>query len=255
MQIKLVSIIAIISVMILFAVPASANHFQNADLIGDCESYTITVTGSVFRALTVDYSLTLTSSSGDEIVVTGSTEIPYPPKEFSIIITDSWNVDLCGTYTVTGTVALISYDLDPVTTWESRDLGPISVECECDEGPGTGTPGYWKNHPGEWPLEEITIGDETYSKGEAINILKTPETGDKSYTIFRALVAAILNVANGTDSSCIEETIAAADEWMSTYGPAGSGVKASSPAWSEGEPLYETLDDYNNGLLCAPPRD
>ena len=23
----------------------------------------------------------------------------------------------------------------------------------------------------------------------------------------------------------------------------------------DGEPLYELLDDYNNGLLCAPSRD
>ena len=44
---------------------------------------------------------------------------------------------------------------------------------------------------------------------------------------------------------------------METYGPVGSGVKAGgkkSP-WREGEPLYEMLDDYNNGLLCAPSRD
>jgi len=123
--------------------------------------------------------------------------------------------------------------------------------------PGTGTPGYWKNHPDAWLLDPITIGGVSYSKDEAIEIMNAPEKGDKTYTMFRALVAARLNVANGNESSCIKDTIIDADAWMEEYGPAGSGVKAGgkkSP-WREGEPLYETLDAYNNGLLCAPPRE
>ena len=80
---------------------------------------------------------------------------------------------------------------------------------------------------------------------------------DVTYILFRSLVAAKLNVLIGNDSSCIVGTIAAADAWMADYGPIGSDVKAGgkdSP-WRVGEPLYETLDDYNNGDLCAPHRD
>jgi hypothetical protein len=40
---------------------------------------------------------------------------------------------------------------------------------------------------------------------------------------------------------------------MKAYRPIGSGVAASSPEW--GEPLHTTLDDYNNGRLCAPQRN
>jgi hypothetical protein len=122
--------------------------------------------------------------------------------------------------------------------------------------PGTGTPGYWKNHPDAWPVDEITIGGVTYTRDAAIEIMNTPEKGDKTYTLFRALVAAKLNVEMGNDSSCIQDTIADADAWMAAHGPVGSDVKAggkNSP-WREGEPLYEKLDDYNNGLLCAPSR-
>jgi hypothetical protein len=122
--------------------------------------------------------------------------------------------------------------------------------------PGTGTPGYWKNHPDAWPVDEITIGGVTYTKDEAINFMKTPGKGDKTYTMFGALVAAKLNVLIGNPSGCIDETITAADAWMAEYGPVGSGVEAKSEAWQmEGESLYEKLDDYNNGLLCAPSRD
>ncbi|NQS99526.1 MAG: hypothetical protein HQ595_00450 [Candidatus Omnitrophica bacterium] len=117
------------------------------------------------------------------------------------------------------------------------------------------TPGYWKTHPEAWPVDEITIGGAIYIKDEAIAFMWMPEKGDKTFTIFRALVSAKLNVLIGNYDSCIADTIIAADDWMTTYGPVGSRVKGNSMAWQEGEPIYWTLDDYNNGLLCAPPRD
>ena len=130
----------------------------------------------------------------------------------------------------------------------------IGDACEV-MGPGTGTPGYWKNHPGAWPVDSITIGGVTYTKAQAIAIMEQSVAGDKTYTLFDALVAAKLNVLIGNPSSCIADTIAAADAWMATYGPVGSKVSASSYAWKVGEPLYYKLDRYNNGYLCAPPRD
>jgi hypothetical protein len=121
--------------------------------------------------------------------------------------------------------------------------------------PGTGTPGYWMNHPNAWPVSSIVIGGVTYTRDQAIRLMKRPVATDKTYTMFPALVAAKLNVLIGNDPSCIASTIAAADMWMATYGPVGSGVLASSQAWKIGEPLYFRLDAYNNGLLCAPSRD
>jgi hypothetical protein len=36
----------------------------------------------------------------------------------------------------------------------------------------------------------------------------------------------------------------------------GTNVSGSSTAWTTlGEPIKNTLDSYNNGLLCAPHRD
>lgn len=118
--------------------------------------------------------------------------------------------------------------------------------------PGTGTPGYWKNHPEAWPVEVITIGGITYTKAQAIAKISLPD-GDKRNTLFRALVCATLNVIIGNDSSCIADTIAAGNTWWATY--SANPVKASSMAWKVGEPIYLKLDAYNNGLLCAPHRD
>lgn len=120
-------------------------------------------------------------------------------------------------------------------------------------GPGTGTPGFWKTHPEAWPVETIVIGGVVYTRTQAISWMDAPD-GDKSVTMFRALVAAKLNVLVGNVSSCIDSTIAAADSWMATNGPVGSGVKARSAAWKAGEPLAWELDAYNNGDRCAPHR-
>lgn len=121
-------------------------------------------------------------------------------------------------------------------------------------GPGTGTPGYWKNHPEAWPVATITIGGRTYTKAQAIALMNVGESGDKTYTVFRHLVSAKLNLLIGTEASCINASIAAADAWMATY-PVGSGVAGKSAAWGQISGTATTLDNYNNGLLCAPHRD
>jgi hypothetical protein len=121
-------------------------------------------------------------------------------------------------------------------------------------GSGVGTPGYWKNHPEAWPVDDITIGGVTYSKDDAIDFMEKPVKKDKTYNMFSQLIAAKLNVLIGNDDSCIAGTISAADAWMADN-PVGSDVRAKSDAWVEGESLKDELDDYNNGLLCAPARD
>lgn len=121
--------------------------------------------------------------------------------------------------------------------------------------PGTGTPGYWKNHSSAWPVSSIALGGVTYSKAQAIAIMKLSTSGDKTLNLAEQLVAAKLNVLIGNDSSCIGTAIADADAFLSLF-PIGSGVAASSAAWtSVGGALLTQLDDYNNGRLCAPHRD
>ena len=116
------------------------------------------------------------------------------------------------------------------------------------------TPGFWKNHPDAWPVEVLTLGGVELMKPDIIVILNTPEKGDKSFTIFRALVAAKLNELSGANVSCIDDVMYMADKWL-YFNAQGSNVKGSSIEWKNGELLYLELDDYNNGLLCAPACD
>jgi hypothetical protein len=121
--------------------------------------------------------------------------------------------------------------------------------------PGTGTIGYWKNHPEAWPADTIVIGGQTYNRDAAIDLMKTKARGDKTYNLFKQLVAAVLNVQVGNVSECVDDTVMVAQAWMAAN-PVASGVRARDDAWqNEGGSLHDTLDAYNNGLLCAPHRD
>jgi hypothetical protein len=113
------------------------------------------------------------------------------------------------------------------------------------------SPGFWKNHPEAWPVDVITIGGHTFTKEEAIAHLELPVKGDKSITMFKALVAAKLNVLAGCCvPTKVGDAIADADIWMEQAGH-DMPVRASSDAWQcGGEDLYLLLDAYNNGYFC-----
>ena len=151
-------------------------------------------------------------------------------------------------FSVASNVSVVSPTPFPADN-PNTDFGVVPVPVVA---PGTGTPGYWKNHPEAWPVSTITVGGVTYTMDQAIAWLQKVGK-DKSVTMFSSLVPAMLNVMVGNDDSFVASTIAAANDWM-VSNPVGSNVAASSPAWAAGEPLHRHLDDYNNGRLCAAHR-
>ena len=128
---------------------------------------------------------------------------------------------------------------------------PYKVPCT---GDGTATIGYWKNHPDAWPVQSVKLGAGTVTKAQALVILGTPPRGDATRILAVQLIAAELNVAAGNASSCIAATIVQANALLATY-PVGSGLATSTTAGATAVALAAKLDQYNNGLLCAPHRD
>jgi hypothetical protein len=136
----------------------------------------------------------------------------------------------------------------------------------CEKCRGVGTPGFYKKEKNWGDMDSIWVGGRLYSRGEAIELLKSEVAGDKWVTLFKAYVAAKLNIALTTccPDYCITadktfgstSTFHQAGNWLADFA-ADRPVPASSEAWqfSHGEGLYLRLDDYNNGKLCAPSRD
>ncbi len=171
--------------------------------------------------------------------------VPSPTDAPPSDITDSDGTLSGPNSVVTVTIAGVNAG----TSVQNTDFGFILVN-----EAGTGTPGYWMNHPEAWPAS-IVVGGVTYTSAQAIALLKLPGNKDKTLTMFASLVSAKLNTEwNHTNAACVADTILAADAWLVTY-PLGIGVRASSFAWKVGEPLHRVMDNYNNGMLCAPHRD
>ena len=149
-------------------------------------------------------------------------------------------------------------------------VGVSTVIAEEDCDPGTGTPGYWMNHPDAWPIDGFFIGEDSFTQEEAIRLMRLPVKGDKTLTLFPAYVAALLNVQCGNDrpprlcepltegecpfASC--DPLGQAHDWLDDF-EVLTGIKGNNKNWQEshGESIYLCLDDYNNGLLNVQSRD
>ena len=166
-----------------------------------------------------------------------------------------------------------------------------NVTCEISNNdippqPGTGTPGYWLNHPevwdglgdddivyinmsliggqpgiliGDWNNNSVCDGDEEclpLTLDDALEYLK-PDKGDKRRTLARSLVAAWLNVLAGNEDDCIHGTVNDSVVLLETYPTGPLKGKDAKAFWETdgGKDLHTTLDKYNNGMLCAPHRD
>ena len=110
--------------------------------------------------------------------------------------------------------------------------------------------GYWKNHPSAWPVTELQLGNVTYTQQQLLDILHQPVRGNGLVLLAHQLIAAKLNIANGADGSCIQQTIADADALIGdlVVPPVGNGYLAPTDVSA----LADTLDRYNEGFLCAP---
>ena len=122
------------------------------------------------------------------------------------------------------------------------------------------TQGFWKNHPNIWPVTSLTLGCQNYTQVELLAILNTAigkgSGADASLILADQLIAAKLNIANGSDPTPISATITAADAVLCTFvGKLPYHVRPSSIVGQQMTALAATLNQYNNGLLtpnCIP---
>jgi len=124
------------------------------------------------------------------------------------------------------------------------------------------TPGYWKNHPCNWPVDHLMIGGVDYDKQELMSFLNTctPDgehaAWDMSVKLAKFLVAAKLSLLAGAAPGDIEDVVAEADALLADWPP---GSCPSEEIADEAERLKDLLDHYLNncpacggdgGLLC-----
>jgi hypothetical protein len=122
------------------------------------------------------------------------------------------------------------------------------------------TQGFWKNHPGAWPVSTLELGTVSYTEAQLLTLLQTSPGSargtDASLILAHQLIAAKLNLAKGSDPCPILSIIAAADALIGSQTiPIVPKITPSSTVGAQMVALASALDSYNEGFLtpsCAP---
>lgn len=110
--------------------------------------------------------------------------------------------------------------------------------------------GYWTNHPGQWPVTQLQLGNVTYNQQQLLSILHTVVRTNGLVSVAHQEIAAKLNIASGADASCVAQTLANLDALIGdlVIPPVGTGYLMPSVTSS----YVNTLTQYNEGFLCSP---
>lgn len=187
------------------------------------------------------YAVMLIDAAGAEVMSGGAT-VAITCGEGPFTYGGMWDMELCGDFRYVVTVSM-DFFADDGSVY-ATDSGEFSgaFTCICDEPGGCFfTPGYWKNHEEMWPVMSLTLGGVEYTQAELLVILDTPVRGDATIIAAYHLIAAKLNVLNGS-ADLVGDTISAMDA-MLVDNPIGS--KPGNPARDLILDHKDILADYN----------
>ena len=88
------------------------------------------------------------------------------------------------------TVSVIATATNTVVAMISVGAEPSGVAITPAAKPGNKCPlgqGFWKNHPGLWPVTSFTLGSQTYTQAELLALFDTPPRGDASVILAHQL--------------------------------------------------------------------
>ncbi|MDA8018227.1 MAG: choice-of-anchor A family protein [Thermoanaerobaculia bacterium] len=108
------------------------------------------------------------------------------------------------------------------------------------------SPGYWKNHPGAWPVSELELGGTLYDQAGVQELLEYggPDAASK---LGRALSATELNIASGFQHPDLPPVLADAHAFLEVH-PPGSNPKGA--AKGQANALKDALEDFYSGASC-----
>ena len=196
------------------------------------------------------YDGTSDTNTVETALAEGGTPTPTPTATPSVSVTPSVTPTVTPTATpsATPTPSVTPSPTPTPTATPTVTPTPSATPGGCVFGFG-----YWKNHPQAWPVTELQLGNVTYTQDQLLSIMHEPVRGNGLVSLAHHLITAKLNVANGADPSCIQQTIADADALIGdlVVPPVGDGYLAPRDV----NALKDILEDYNEGHLCAPSCD
>lgn len=114
------------------------------------------------------------------------------------------------------------------------------------------TQGYWRANPEAWPVSSLALGAQTYTQAELLALLASPTRGDASIVLAQQMIAALLNIANGSDPTPVADTLAHANALFNGFiGELPYGVKSSTTTGQAMVADGVLLDQYNKGAATG----
>jgi hypothetical protein len=194
--------------------------------------------GHVITATAIDPNNNTSEFSACQVVVQ-ATPTPTATAPASPTATPT------GTLTPTPTATHTPTATPTATVTTTPTITPTPTAAGCVLGQG-----YWENHPGQWPVTQLQLGNVTYNQQQLFSILLAVVRTNGLVSVAHQEIAAKLNIASGADGSCIAQTLADLDALIGglVIPPVGNGYLAPSVT----SRYVNILSDYNEGHLCSP---
>jgi len=139
------------------------------------------------------------------------------------------------------TIPIVQAATATMTTMVINTLTPASTSTiNC-----TYTTTYWQINPQAWLIENVVIGNDSFTKGEAIAILES-DAQDEKTALLQQFFAALLNTLKGADSREIEPFLLEASDWINSH---ATGANVSASDRQQAFLFTQTLFEYNIGGL------
>jgi hypothetical protein len=141
-----------------------------------------------------------------------------------------------------GAAWLLSPKSDPLAAQDTTAPCTKSGTCTLSQG-------YWKNHPNDWPVTSLTLGNVLYTETQLLEILNDPVVGNGLISLARQVIAAKLSIDAGSDPTPIAGVIPTADALIGNLvvPPIGGGFLAPSVT----DALTSALKDWITANDCS----
>lgn len=102
---------------------------------------------------------------------------------------------------------------------------------------------YWRDHPETWPLDELKLGERTYSRQQGLKLLEKEErTAD--VVLAQQLAAAKLNLERVDDPRPVDDWVTRADEWLVRWASTKEHTRSEE---EKGLEIASELEAFNRG--------
>lgn len=221
----------LLTLLLAVAMPASAQitEFRAFDGSADCNGWSVEATVHYWEGammVRLEYAVVLSDADGTEVERSEYAEwISFAAGQtVEMPLSGSWTAEPGADWQVRGDFILI----DIVPDLENRDEVFFEATLDCGTGPGDGVdpeaprcsypPGWYRNHPEEWPVYELELAGELCDENTIMQLLKRRNRGLIPVILARQVIAAKFNLMNNPRDD-VAAAVEAADAWLKEHSP------------------------------------